>query len=412
MPSFVSRWLTTLTIIGCSIGAGVGFICQAASAPAAVVRCIGFFGALWVRALKCLVVPMIFCSMISSVAGRPSATGAGKFKMSKYAVQYYSATTAIAALSGLLWFNAFSFAFAPLDMESRLPNSTAADTSEGDGGSMLDTLLNFGFDLVPDNLFEVLLHTELLGLITFAIFFASALDTRTESAAALLALVGACGDTFVAMIKRVILLTPIGVGSLVAGSIARAVDVGQVFSALGALLGVVVVAQLVHVFVSDAALYALLTRRNPYRYYIGLPRAWFTAFGTSSSAATLSTTTECVVALGVSEDVARFVLPIGCTVNMDGSALERPITVLWIASVSGVPLSAARQLVVAVTSALLSLGASPIPSAGVSTLVVMIEQASPRLLTLLRPSSHPTLPSICRPASRSRRRCSSPPPSA
>jgi len=290
-------------------------------------------------------------------------------------VQYYSATTAIAALSGLLWFNAFSFAFAPLDMESRLPNSTAADTSEGDGGSMLDTLLNFGFDLVPDNLFEVLLHTELLGLITFAIFFASALDTRTESAAALLALVGACGDTFVAMIKRVILLTPIGVGSLVAGSIARAVDVGQVFSALGALLGVVVVAQLVHVFVSDAALYALLTRRNPYRYYIGLPRAWFTAFGTSSSAATLSTTTECVVALGVSEDVARFVLPIGCTVNMDGSALERPITVLWIASVSGVPLSAARQLVVAVTSALLSLGASPIPSAGVSTLVVMIEQA-------------------------------------
>ena len=122
----------------------------------------------------------------------------------------------------------------------------------------------------------------------------------------------------------------------------------------GFVKGVVGFAQLAHVLGTNAAIYAALTRRNPYRYLRGLPRAWLTAFGTSSSAATLSTTLECVVAMGISERTAAFVLPIGCTVNMDGSALERPIVVLWIAHVSGVPVHGARQLLVALTSALLS----------------------------------------------------------
>jgi len=134
-------------------------------------------------------------------------------------------------------------------------------------------------------------------------------------------------------------------------------------------------AQAVHALCTYSLIYALLCRRSPRRYFCGLARPMTTAFGTASSAATLATTIQACLQLGVSESVARFVLPIGATLNMDGSALERPITVLWIAHVSGVPLDGARQLLVAVTSALLSIGASPIPSAGVSTLIVMIEQA-------------------------------------
>ena len=173
---------------------------------------------------------------------------------------------------------------------------------------------------------------------------------QSQKGQAVVDLAQGVNETFVAMIRKVILLTPLGVGSLVAGSIAEAQDVGLVFRSLSALLGVVFFAQAVHAFLFYPAVYATIVQRNPYHYLAGLPRAWATAFGTSSSAATLSTTTEAVKALGVSDEAARFVLPIGTTINMDGSALERPCVVLWIAHVSGVPVDAGRQILVAVTS--------------------------------------------------------------
>merc|ERR1712217_809884 len=91
---------------------------------------------------------------------------------------------------------------------------------------------------------------------------------------------------------------------------------------------------------------------------------------------TLSTTRKCCEDLGISKAAIDFVLPIGCTVNMDGSAVERPIVVLWIAYVAGQPIPLGQQLLVGLTSALLSIGGSPIPSAGISTLVVMLEGAN------------------------------------
>jgi len=183
-----------------------------------------------------------------------------------------------------------------------------------------------------------------------------------------------CFDTMVIMVRAVIHFTPIGVGSLVAAALARAADLGSIFTDLGSLVGVVLLGQLFHVFVTYAGLYFGLTRKNPYRFLAGLPQVWMTAFGTSSSAATLSTTSSACEKMGVSRGVINFVLPIGCTVNMDGSALERPIVILFIAYVSQQPLDLTGQLITALTSMLLSIGGSPIPSAGLSTLVVMLSQ--------------------------------------
>merc|ERR1712217_820318 len=107
---------------------------------------------------------------------------------------------------------------------------------------------------------------------------------------------------------------------------------------------------------------AVCTKRNPFRFFANMSRMWLTAFGTSSSVATLSTTIKTCEDAGISKEVVNFVLPIGCTVNMDGSALERPIVVLWIAYMAGQPIPLSEQLMVALTSALLSIGGSPIPS--------------------------------------------------
>mmetsp|Transcript_95952 Transcript_95952/g.309449 ORF Transcript_95952/g.309449 Transcript_95952/m.309449 type:complete len:269 (-) Transcript_95952:136-942(-) len=181
------------------------------------------------------------------------------------------------------------------------------------------------------------------------------------------------------MIRKVIVFTPIGVGSLVAGSIARADDLGSVFVSVSKLFVVCMAGQACHVFGFYSAVYVYFTRKNPFRFFAVMPKMWITAFGTSSSAATLSTTIKTCLDAGLSEKVVNFVCPIGCTVNMDGSALERPIVILWIAYVASQPIPLGRHLVVAVICALMSIGASPIPSARVSTLLIMVEAAEVQL---------------------------------
>ena len=371
------RRITSLTMLGCVIGLAIGLAFAACNASEAAVKLVRFPGTLWVRALKLMVVPMIFTSMIVSVAAAGSSEGKETARMARLAVQYYLTTTLVAALEGIILFNLFSGTFAPLAPPS--PNSTS---ELGDGGTSalppgstaLDAIVDFGFALVPDNLVQVFLETQLLGVITVAAFLGACLPSAPHGHA-VLDMARGLFEIFVEMIRRCILATPLGVCSLVAGSIAAAEDVVVVFSSLAALLGAITIGHACHAFVFYPLIYLVAVRRNPIRYFAGLPRVWITAFGTSSSAATLSTTIDvCTRTLGVSDAVARFVLPIGCTLNMDGGALERPIVVLWIAHVSGQPVTASTMLLAAVTSALLSIGASPIPSAGVSTLVVMVEQ--------------------------------------
>jgi solute carrier family 1 (high affinity glutamate transporter) protein 1/solute carrier family 1 (high affinity glutamate transporter) protein 3 len=370
--SFIMRWLTTLTIVGVAIGVAIGILCDLANANEEWLEVIGFPGDLFIRALKVLVVPMIFCSMVTSTS-QMSATGSGV--IAKWAVSFYLCTTVLAAITGLVLFNCFQFLFQKQEL---LPISTETSvTTTVESLSVVQTLLKFGHDMVPENLFEALLNVQLLGVITFAIFFGYMLS-KVPGGESVISWFSVCFETMVAMVRAVIIFTPLGVGSLVAKSVASAGDIGAVLNSLGALVLVVLAGQLFHVFVTYAMLYLGFTRKNPYRFLAGLPQVWMTAFGTSSSAATLTTTQAACQKLGVSKQVTHFVLPIGCTVNMDGSALEKPIVILFIAYVSGQPLDFAGQLIALVTSVLLSVGSSPIPSSGLATLLVMLETVGVR----------------------------------
>jgi len=381
--SWVYRWLTTLTLVGVAFGVLTGILCSSLEASSEVVDVVRFPGQLFIRALKAVVVPMVFSSMVSNTAvlGR---TGAGN-KMARLVVVYYLATTAVAGLESVALFNIFSNIFTPLkaaDMHA----AARVDTTVTEKLTLLDTTLSFGRDLVPDNIFDALLKNQLLGVMTFAIFFGYTLSTLPKGKL-VINFSDACFEALIGMIEKVIIFTPLGVGSLVAGSIAKAQGLTTVMQNLGALFAVVMVGQAIHTFIFYPTLYACFTRKNPMRYLFGLPRAWMTAFGTSSSAATLSTTCKCCEDLGISKEVVEFACPIGCTVNMDGSALERPLVVFWIAHVAGQPIPGGIQAVVAMTSMMLSIGGSPIPSAGVSTLVLMVEAArfkfTPEVETLI-----------------------------
>jgi Na+/H+-dicarboxylate symporter len=375
--SCVMRWLTTLTVVAVLLGVGVGLLCKLLNvSPASdVLKLIGFPGDLFIRALKALVVPMIFCSMVTSTAQMCSG---GANLMARWAIAFYLSTTMIAATTGILLFNIFQSLFQVKD----LTDATATTTTTGSPTTttnnvpkdpVLASVVSFGKDLVPENLFQAVIGNNLLGVITFAVFFGYML-AQSKRGQSVITFFSVCFDTMVIMVRAVIHFTPIGVGSLVAAALARAADLGSIFTDLGSLVGVVLLGQLFHVFVTYAGLYFGLTRKNPYRFLAGLPQVWMTAFGTSSSAATLSTTSSACEKMGVSRGVINFALPIGCTVNMDGSALERPIVILFIAYVSQQPLDLTGQLITALTSMLLSIGGSPIPSAGLSTLVVMLSQ--------------------------------------
>jgi len=314
---------------------------------------------------------MIFASMVSNSAAL-GQTGAAN-RMSCLAVKFYLSTTFLAAAEGIVLFNLFRFAFDPLASPGGSSASTTA-TPSSEKLTIMDTFLQFGRDLVPDNICKAMLETQLLGVITFAIFLGATLSAHPRGAS-VIELFSTIFDALVMMIRQVIIITPLGVFSLVAGSIAQSHDLASAMGNIGKLFLVVVLGQACHVFGAYSSIYAVFTRKNPFRYLAGMPKLWITAFGTSSSAATLSTTIKTCQELGVSKRVANFVLPIGCTVNMDGSALERPIVILWIAYVANQPVPFANQLVVAFMAALMSIGASPIPSAGVSTLLLMVEAA-------------------------------------
>jgi len=245
------------------------------------------------------------------------------------AIKFYLSTTFVAAVEGIALFNLFRFMFTPVSEETQNSDSAASTTAAPVGKlSILDTILKFGYDLVPDNLTDAFLQTQLLGVISFAIFFGYVVS-GLPNGKLVVTFFDTCCETLVGMIRVIIFATPLGVGSLVAASVAKAEDVSAIVNNLSVLLSVVTIGQLFHVFGFYSTLYLWMTKRNPFKFFGGLPRAWMTAFGTSSSAATLNTTIKCCEDLGVSKDAIQFVLPIGCTINMDGSALERPIVVLW-----------------------------------------------------------------------------------
>ena len=202
-----------------------------------VVKLLAFPGQLWVRALKLMVVPMIFTSMVCSTS---AANGLGSTNaMASLAVRFYLATTVVAALTGIILFNLFSGAFIPIVDSAGGGANTTAEAAGDEGGAAstarlttLDTLLRFGFDLVPDNLVGALLHSQLLSVITFGLFFGAMLDGAPHAR-----LLAHCFEatfaTFVSMILVVVLFTPIGVASLVAASIATSSQLLRVLPPCG-----------------------------------------------------------------------------------------------------------------------------------------------------------------------------------
>ena len=324
----------------------------------------GILGDLFLRLLKMMIVPLVLTSMVTGVLRMGDVRSLGR--MGIYTLIYYMTTTGFAVLTGLIVSNFFQY-----DLKDSGLQAVPAVLPEGGPPSPGETLIGF----IPENLFEAMVHMDILPLIFVALFFGVVLASLQEEAGALGELFFQLDRVLMKMVHLIVLISPAGIFGLLAGKLGQT---GGGFALLHEIwqlrwyAGNVLLGLAVHSLVTLPLLYLLFTRRNPLSYIRFLLEPLIMAFSTSSSSATLPVTLESVEEAGVDPGVAGFVLPLGATINMDGTALYEAVAVMFIASVYGIPMDLTSQIVILLTATLAAVGAAGIPEAGLVTMVLVL----------------------------------------
>lgn len=349
-----------------------GVILAVVSPPMAQRFEIG--GEVFLRLLKMLVVPLVMSSVMAGIIGLGDVRRLGR--PGGVAVGYYLTTTVLAVIVGIFLVNWLQPGMGEANREvlQQMVRPEGVDTGGEVGvGTIVKNLLLM---LVTDNLFASMAHTDLLPLIVFSILFAGVLTIMGERARTVTGFIVQINEAFLTFILGVMKLAPLGIFCLVAARFGEAQAQGAFLETLkqtGGYVTTVLVGLGVHALLSLTAILWLLTRRNPYRLLGQMTPALLTAFSTASSSATLPITMECAVDRAkVSRESVEFVLPLGATINMDGTALYEAVAAIFIAQVVGMDLSLMQQATIAITATLAAIGAAGIPEAGLVTMVIVL----------------------------------------
>ncbi|MDD9819487.1 MAG: dicarboxylate/amino acid:cation symporter [Nitrospira sp.] len=334
-----------------------------------------FLGTLFLNALKMIIVPLIVSSIICSVSGLGEGDHLGR--LGGKTLIYYAASSLLAILVGLAVVNITTPGISdgkPAGAQLNLGTDKAAlqkalSRIEGRGsGDIVDIFLR----IVPKNIFAAAHETQMLGLIFFSILF-GVFMTRISGQyqTTLQHFWHGVADTMVAITMFIMQFAPIGVFGLIAETVS-ATGFGAFKPVLGFFLTVVVSLAL-HTFVILPLALSALGRVKPVRHFQAMAPAMLTAFSTASSSATLPLTMECVRdRAGVSRSTSSFVLPLGATVNMDGTALYECVAAMFIAQAYGLDLSLATQFTIVLVALLTSIGVAGIPAASLVAIVVIL----------------------------------------
>jgi proton glutamate symport protein len=236
-------------------------------------------------------------------------------------------------------------------------------------------------DIVPQNIVAALSQNiRMLQVVFFALFFGVCLVlSPNENTRTVKSFIQGMNDVIIKMVDLIMYIAPFGVFALMAGTITAVAgdnidSVLKLLSALGFYTLVVLLGLLLHVILVYSSFVHFFTRFTLKEFYTGIAPAQLLAFSTSSSAATLPVTMECVEEnLGVKNEVASFVLPLGATINLDGTALYQAVATVFIAQALGMELNLAAQLTIVLTALLASIGTAPVPAAGIIMLVIVLE---------------------------------------
>ncbi|MCL2097594.1 MAG: dicarboxylate/amino acid:cation symporter [Bacteroidales bacterium] len=332
------------------------------------VSYVDWLGTVFMRALKLIVVPLVFCSVVSGVAGI-SATD-GFLRLGGKTLSYYLVTCIIAILIGLFFVNLIK----PGEgLTITLPETASIISSSQ--VSLRDFLVN----MVPDNIFQAFSTMNMIGIIIFAILFGVFLGKSVHSYAQKVQhAIEGIGNVVMDLTMFILKLAPYGVFGLIANVVATDANSLEKLKAMlesqGLYMFTVIFGIAFHLFVTLSLILYIAGKINPFKHLSKMKDVLLMAFSTASSNGTLPLTLAHVKSrCGVSEKLANFSLPLGATVNMNGTSLYEGIAVLFIAQVYGMDLSIAQQLFVLLAALMVGIGTAGIPMASLVMTVVIIQ---------------------------------------
>eukprot|EP00062_Callorhinchus_milii_P023416 gi/632982234/ref/XP_007908026.1/ PREDICTED: excitatory amino acid transporter 2-like [Callorhinchus milii] len=381
------------------------------------VLLISFPGDILMRMLKMLILPLIISSLITGLAGLDAKSSG---RMGTRAMVYYMSTTIIAAIVGVL----LVISIHPGNPKLKKQVTMAMKNEDV---SSLDAFLDLVRNLFPENLVQACFQQaqtvlkkiplarektinmtqallanasslngtfqvgnvrpafiikrklvfkggmNVLGLIGFFIAFGVCMGRLGERAQVMSDFFNILNEIIMKLVSLIMWYSPLGIAALICGKIAAIRDLEVVARQLGMYMVTVMVGLLIHGGFILPFIYFLVTRKNPLIFYGGIFQAWITALGTASSAGTLPVTFRCLEEnLKIDKRVTRFVLPIGATINMDGTALYEAVAAIFIAQMNGIILDSGQIITVSLTATLASVGAASIPSAGLVTMLLIL----------------------------------------
>jgi len=341
------------------------------------------FGTIFINLLKLIAMPLVLSSLITGVASLSDVK-----KLSRIGgktISIYILTTAIAVTIGLATVNILRPGDKiPEVMKEKLQMTYAKDASKKSGN--VQEVKNRGplqpiVDIIPSNFFfSASSNRNMLQVVFMAIFIGIGLvQIPKEKGKPLKRFFESLNDVVIKLVDIIMLIAPYGVFALIAQTINKVAGnnpskIMELLGALGYYMIAVIIGLLAHAIMTYTGLMRLMTKMPLETFYRGIAPAQLLAFSTSSSGATLPVTMErCEEKLGVSEEVSSFVLPLGATINMDGTALYQAVAAVFIAQTLNMPLDISDQLIIVLTTVLASIGTAAVPGAGIVMLVIILE---------------------------------------
>lgn len=317
-------------------------------------------GDLFIQLLKMIIIPLIMASMVAGVVSLGDVRKLGRIGLRTFI--YYLATTLLAVGVGLVLVNL---------LRPGVGIDLGAQAGVDLAGREAPSVVSIVKDIVPKNVFAAMAEDKVLSVIFFSLLLGVAISSVGQKARPLAALFEVFNAVMMKITDWIMRLAPFGVFALMAYTIGQ---MGlAVIKPLAVYMATVLLGLGVHAFVTLPGLLSIFGRYSPLKLIRDMFSAVATAFSTASSAATLPITMDCLEKnAGVSNKVASFVLPLGATVNMDGTALYEAVAAMFIAQAYGISLTVWQQLVIMLTATLASIGAAAIPGAGLVTMVIVL----------------------------------------
>jgi Na+/H+-dicarboxylate symporter len=350
-----------------AIGIGMAIVATVDDIPQAEIDIVGIPGRLWLRALKAVVLPLIITAIIISTQRLKALAGDSK-KLASWTIGYYVLTTVLAiVISTLLTAFVWGPRFKEADKESlAISEAEQKDFDSRPKLTISQSVIALFDSFVTDNFVKSLANAELLAVLVAAFIIGMLL----KPGSAILKAVDEVDHIVTVIITWLIKAAPYGVFSLILANI-QTLDLASMAESLGWLIAGALTNFFLHLLVVLPIVFFIFTRMNPWTFWLSCSPAWITAWGSASSAGTLPVTIRVVRKMGVPEVINEFAVPLGCLINMDGTAIYFPIAVTFLARTQGQSISVVDYIIVICLSTLAAIGTTPIPSASL-VLIIMI----------------------------------------